>query len=103
MEEFTLVLYDGTRISGLEKNLSAYVSNVEIDNKIFENNLYSVEILRNGEPFETLKDKKLGYTGFIDGKWFITFDEPSMMERLYNENKARIEYLAMMSGIDLPE
>lgn len=121
---YTIKLADGTKLTGLEVNGNNFIAHAEFDTRIFNHNLSHVEItsdnLPNYEDFDpdsetpdlskydepspcgVFENMELAYLKKQkDGSiWFVLLEiDPSKLERM--KMNAKLEYLAMMSDIDI--
>ncbi|MBQ7154437.1 MAG: hypothetical protein IJR85_02640 [Synergistaceae bacterium] len=110
---FTVTLADGTQLSGLALNGNNFVSKTEVTEETFRGKLGRVVITGDAEADEagligTHEHMELvqvaHYTqavhGCEDGYYFVLRDIPAAeLEKL--QNRADIEYVAMMAGVNL--
>ena len=110
---FTVTLADGTQLSGLALNGNNFISNTEVTEETFRGKLGHVVIAGDAEADEagligTHEHMELvqvaHYTqathGCTDGYYFVLRDIPAAeLEKL--QNRADIEYVAMMAGVTL--
>lgn len=110
---FTITLADGTQLGGLEMNGNNFVSKMEVTADTFRGKLGRVVITGEAEYDQAgLLGEHLNmeliqiahYTqkkhGLIDGWYFVLKDIPAeKLERI--QNRADLEYLAMMAGVEL--
>lgn len=96
----TIKLADGTLLNNIELNGNNYISKVPVDESLLTNlNLRRVEII--GETTEVLENATLcNFWEQADGTHMIfrLLSEPELKQEELN---ARIEYLAMMTDIEL--
>ena len=104
---FTVTLADGTSISNLELNGNNFISKTELTPETFSGKLSKVKIegpedcfddaglIGEHKNMELVQVKKYG-----DEYWFILRDL-SQEELKELKNRGDIEYIAMMSGIEL--
>ena len=78
---YTITLADGRAISNLELNGNNYVSEVKIDEHIFEHNLSKVKI-SDGKTEVTYTDLMFVQQMEIDDKFYLAFRTKSNSERL---------------------
>lgn len=118
---YTLILSDGTEIKNLTLNGTNFVSEEPIDTSIFKNNLSTLTIIseteykeeyenEDGEVEKTLRIEPTIHTmhnaEFIqqqkgpDG-WYICFRELSRQELFERAVLGKLDYIAMMSDVDL--
>lgn len=97
MENYTIVLYDGTIIDNLTLNGNNFISPVDVgEDKLTVSNLSRITI--NGEVYTDMLLRN--YWQDTDG-WHIIISEATQQEKFAEEITAKIDYLAMMGGIDL--
>ena len=97
MEKYTIVLYDGTIIDNLTLNGNNFISPIDVgEDKLTVSNLSRITI--NGEIYTDMILHN--YWQDTDG-WHIIISEATPQEKFAEEITAKIDYLAMMGGIDL--
>lgn len=101
MEKYKVILADGHIIEDLELNGNNYISRTELTEDIFKNNLAPV-IITGPEELEELhpRMKLIQLMQYGNEYWFILDD---ISEREISEAKLRadVEYLAMMTDVEL--
>ena len=97
---YKLILADGTEIKNLTKNGDNYISDKKIDENLFRGNL-STLIITDGEETITMENAELIQQVEFDGKFWICFRELSERELKDIDMEAKIEYLAMMTDVDI--
>jgi hypothetical protein len=98
----TLILTDGTRVSNLEVNGDNFISSTELTPDIFENNLSPVIIDDEDgrHPHEHMELVQITHPD--DNWWFVLRDlTQDELDRL--KIRSDIDFIAMMSDIDLEE
>lgn len=96
----TIELSDGTIIENLTLNGDNFVSQTEITEDIFEDNLDGVTITIDGdETFHPMM--KLIQVTPMFGDWWFVLQDVSKAEYRDIEIDAKFDYLSMMTGIDL--
>lgn len=97
---YKITLADGTELNDLEMNGNNFISAARIDQVLFENNCSPVTI-SDGENTETHDNMTLvQVTRMGDKYWFILRDMTE--DELYKiKVQADLEYLAMMTNVDL--
>ena len=96
-ENITLILADGTVIDNLKLNGNNLISQTNVgEDKLSAVNLSHVTI--NGVEYRDMLLRN--YWKDIDG-WHIVISEVTPQERLEARINAKLDYLAMMGGIDL--
>ncbi len=99
---YTITLTDGTVLSGLKLINGSFYSEQPITADIFKNNLTNVTI-SGGAITEIHKQMKLA-NNFVfqtEGSWHFTLSDVSEEEIKMNKLRSDLEYLAMMSDIEL--
>lgn len=96
MEKATIKFKNGTEIVA-EVNGSCYITDTE---PTFPSDLTDITIKKE-DTTETFAYAELVVCASIDGRYWFSFIEIPEQERLMKENTAKIEYIAMMSDIDL--
>lgn len=106
-----ITLSDGTVLENIRLNGTTFVSNVPLDESIFENNMSPVDIEWVGDP-----ERSYIYPGIIDhhdnmlyqpivspieGEYWFGLSDISKTDMEFAKDRADIEYLAMMMDITL--
>ena len=106
MSKFTVILSDGTQLTNLELNGNNFISDNAITEETFSGRLSRVIITGDPEEDECRligehENMALVRVQERDGKsWFILRDmSHDELEKL--KDRSNIDYLAMMTGIDL--
>jgi len=105
-KSWKITLADGTQLKDLRLNGNNFISDIEITADIFNGNLSKVVIegLENGQ--ETIQEYEhmelVQIVHYEDGYYFV-LRELSQDELDKIKTQADIEYLAMMSDVDLEE
>lgn len=107
---YIITLSDGTELKNLELNGNNFISTDLIEDTIFENNLETVTI-SNGESTVIYEDMTLIANRVFDDKsWFILAEktpqqkkEETLLKRIsgIEQLRADIDFIAIMSGVDL--
>lgn len=91
---YTIVLSDGTKLENLELNGNNFISEVVLDNAVFEDKLKTVTI-SNGETEEVYSDMVLISNRVEDGhSWFILAEKTA-------EQKAAEEIAETFTNIEM--
>ena len=103
---YTVELSNGKVFTGLEQNGTCYVSKVEVKASDFAGGTRRVKVKQivEGQPtaMETeLECAELGSVFQVDGEWYFWFVERSAEELERMKDRADIEYLAMMSEVEI--
>ena len=97
---YTIILYDGTEIKDLTKNGNNYISDTLIDESMFLDNLIQIEeISYDGIVYHTMI--KIAHITKTNNKWWFSFTPLSEYDLLELKIKSDIEYIAMMTDIDI--
>lgn len=97
---YTIILSNGTRLENLKLNGNNFISNVPVTKETFEGNLVPT-IISDGVHMEHHEHMDLvQITQAEDKYWFVLRDVPENELYLQKMN-SNIQYLSMMSGIDL--
>ncbi len=100
---YILTLHDGTQIEGLGLNGDCLISENPVDETLFEGVLPTVTI-SEGNRVERVYNNAVfvGQHEEPDG-WYFAFIGLSQQELLNMELQAKLDYIAMMSDIDLED
>lgn len=97
---YKITLADGTVIDNLKLNGNNFISSNEIEKSVFDGNLLTVTI-NDGEKDEVHTNMELVQISKVDSEyWFILRDIPAE-ELAFIKMESDIEYIAMMSEIEL--
>lgn len=97
---YKITLADGVELSNLRLNGNNFISDLEIEDSMFDGNLSPVTI--NDENSDEIHDNMvLVQISKIDGKCAFILRDLTDDELKENKLRADIEYLAMMSEIEL--
>lgn len=102
MEEkkYKITLADGTVLTNLSRNGSNYISKVPIEKDVFECNC-SLVLIDDGEEIVKYDNMELVHvTKYNEEYWFAFRDIPDSEWNL-RKMKSDIEYIAMMTDVDL--
>lgn len=95
---YTITLEDGTQIENLRMNGNNFISQEQIDHKIFDGNLGEVTI-NDGENDEVHENMGLvQVTQMGDEYWFVLRDVPAS-EIANSKLRSDLDYLAMMADV----
>lgn len=97
---YTLTLADGTKLENLALSGNNFISDSKVDESVFEDNLATLTIT-DGETETVLHNAELVQQVQYGEKWYLVFREPSAEERYRMEVDGKLEYLAMMTDVDL--
>ena len=96
MEKAVIKFNDGTELE-VEVNGSSFIVDAKPD---FPSDLTNITVTKE-DTVDTFTYAELVECFSIDGRYWFSFIEIPEQERLMKENTAKIEYIAMMSDIDL--
>lgn len=102
-KNYTLTLADGTKIENLGLNGNNFVSDSEIDLATFEGNLDTLTISKDDEVVQVMNNAEVIQQVQYDDGWYICFRELSAQELNEIKFNAKLEYIAMMTEVELPE
>lgn len=103
----SITLHDGTKIENLHWNGSALVSATEVDSTLLTDaNLVTVQITdEETQSTSTMHNAKLLQQKYYDNGdesgWYIDLTEASQIELLQTELNSKIDYIAMMTDVDV--
>ncbi len=98
---YNVTLADGTVLSNLTKNGDNFISEDAIDADVFEGNCSPV-VINDGDQDETHENMALIHlTQQKSGAYWFALRDLSAAELKTLQMEANIEYVAMMSGIEL--
>lgn len=95
-----LELSDGRILTSLIVNGDVFVSKTPVDPAIFEDNVNPITVTINGEAV-THDDWKFCGVIPMNGEWWICFAEMDAFEKLELDFQSKIDYISMMTDIDL--
>ena len=106
---YTLTLNNGRILSGLRAAGDCYVSKTEIREDMFTGGLRHVVVTGTPDSAEeaglggsgTLTGAALGGIFTVDGEWYFWLVVPSEEELGRMQDRADIEYIAMMTEVEL--
>ena len=98
MEKVTITFVDGTYIEA-ERNGDCYITGIE---PTFPRDLSLVVIVGNNYD-RTVEHAELIECASVDGRYWFTFNEIPENIRTTKQIQANIEYIAMMTDVDLEE
>lgn len=97
---YKITLTDGTVINDLKLNGNNFISSTEIEESVFDGNLLTVTI-NDGEKDEIHTNMELVQISKVGSSyWFVLRDIPET-ELTFIKMQSDIEYVAMMSEIEL--
>ncbi len=100
MQQYTITLADGQKLTDLTVNGDNYVSQTEVDESIFDNNLSTMTV-SDGETETVYHNMQfIQQMKWADGTYYLAFRELSEQEIEYASLSSKIDYIAMMADID---
>lgn len=102
MEEkiYSVTLLDGTVLNNLKLNGNNYISQTAINPEVFVGNL-SVVTINDGEKDEVHQNMELVRLYEWEGAWWFILRDVTDAEMAAAKVRSDIEYLAMMSNVEL--
>lgn len=98
---YRITLADGTEIGNLRLNGDNYISDTAIDKAVFTGNCSPV-IISDGTSEEIHENMELvQITELVAGEYWFVLRDVSAEELVRIKMQSDIEYVAMMSGVDL--
>ena len=99
-DAYRIVLADGTEIGGLRMNGNNFVSDVPVDETVFDGNLTPVTIYHGLIPEIHEHMELVQVTKMKNEYWFVLRDIPkSELDAM--QVRADIDFLAMMTDVEL--
>ena len=98
--KITVILADGTEITGLKMNGNNFVSPMKIDEKIFDGNLSTVTIVK-GEEETTYHNMSLIHCTKYDSEYWFALRELTETELVAIKNRSDIDYIALVCDVEL--
>lgn len=97
---YTITLADGTLIENLRLNGNNYISTEPINAVIFEGNCSPV-VISDGTRNETHDNMELVQITEVNGEYWFVLRDISLEELKQIKIQSDIDYLAMMTGVEL--
>ena len=105
---YKVTLSNGVELKDLALNVNCFVSKSPITAQTFAGGLDKVVISGTSDGIEPCayelgehKAMELGGVFSVDGEWYFYLTEPSAEELEKLKTQADIEYIAMMTGVEL--
>ena len=98
---FKLILADGTEIKNLTRNGDNFISDTKVDESLFAGNLTTLTITDGEDVTIEMNNAELIQQIEYQGKYWLCFRELSERELKDIDMEAKIEYLAMMTDVDI--
>lgn len=102
-EKYTIILSDGTEIGDLTLNGNNYISEIEIDAGIFAGNCSPLTVKQGDEVIEEYEHGELVQLKKYGDEYWMVFREIDAEEIAKDKVRADVDYIAMMTDIDLEE
>lgn len=99
---YELKLADGTKLENLGLNGNNFISATKLDESIFVGNLSTLTITGENETEVMHNASFMGQHEEADG-WYFSFRELTPQEIFNATTQSKMEYLAMMTDVDLEE
>lgn len=97
---YKITLSDGTVLENLHLNGNNFISENAVTEDMFVGNCCHM-IIDNGEQDTVFENMELIHITVVDGKYWFAFRELTSEEIASIKMQSDIEYLAMMTGIEL--
>lgn len=98
---FKLILADGTEIKNLTRNGDNFISDTKVDESLFAGNLTSLTITDGEDVTIEMNNAELIQQIEYQGKYWLCFRELSERELKDMTLESQIQYLAMMTDVDI--
>lgn len=98
---FKLILADGTEIKNLTRNGDNFISDTKVDESLFAGNLTSLTITDGEDVTIEMNNAELIQQIEYQGKYWLCFRELSERERKDMALESQIQYLSMMTDVDI--
>ncbi|MBQ7216811.1 MAG: hypothetical protein IJS39_12610 [Synergistaceae bacterium] len=105
---YSVILSNGTELRDLRLSGNCFVSKVPVSAETFSGGLDRVTISGTQDGIEPCayelgehKAMELGRVFTVSGEWYFWLEEPSTEELRRLKDRADIEYIAMMTGVEL--
>jgi hypothetical protein len=96
-----ITLASGTVITGLEKNGNCFISSTPLPD--MEDGLLEVVASADDEQDIVWHNAELVSCAAVDDRYWFTFREPTEAELATLQMQAKVDYIAMMTNVDLEE
>ena len=98
---FKLILADGTEIKNLTRNGDNFISDTKVDESLFAGKLTSLTITDGEDVTIEMNNAELIQQIEYQGKYWLCFRELSERELKDMALESQIQYLAMMTDVDI--
>lgn len=99
-EKYTLTLSDGTEMKDLKMNGNNFIAPAEVKESDFEGKLMTVEV-SNGEETQVMSNCDLVQITKVGNEWWFVLREMTDEELRLRKMSANIDYIAMMTDVDI--
>lgn len=99
-KRYTITLADGTELTDLRLNGNNYISDVPVSEDIFEDNCAPLTV-SDGENEEVHENAELIQVAQYGSEYWVAFRDLSPAELESAKMRSDIEYLAMMTDVEL--
>lgn len=97
---YTITLTDGTIIENLTLNGNNYISKEQLSEEMFDDNCRTI-VISDGEKEEVHKNMELVQIVENNNEYWFVLREITEQELAQLQIQSSIEYLAMMTGVEL--
>lgn len=98
---FKLILADGTEIKNLTRNGDNFISDTKVDESLFAGNPTTLTITDGEDVTIEMNNAELIQQIEYQGKYWLCFRELSERELKDMALESQIQYLAMMTEVDI--
>ena len=98
---FKLILADGTEIKNLTRNGDNFISDTKVDESLFAGNLTTLTITDGEDVTIEMNNAELIQQIEYQGKYWLCFRELSERELKDMALESQIQYLVMMTDVDI--
>ena len=98
---FKLILADGTEIKNLTRNGDNFISDTKVDESLFAGNLTTLTITDGEDVTIEMNNAELIQQIEYQGKYWLCFRELSERELKDITLESQIQYLSMMTDVDI--
>ena len=98
---FKLILADGTEIKNLTRNGDNFISDTKVDESLFAGNLTSLTITDGEDVTIEMNNAELIQQIEYQGKYWLCFRQLSESAIKDMALESQIQYLAMMTDVDI--
>lgn len=98
---YKIILANGYVLDDLRKEISYYVSDKPIDQEVLKDNLYRIEISHDGIRNQLKNMKLVSYYQKENGETGFAIESVSEMELEIAKIRSNLDYIAMMTGVNI--